>query len=112
MVAALLGEAQPSGLDGHCLVLDFPTDAEFSKKKAMGNARLIEQSIKALTGHAVKLDCRSNGEHAAQPVLLSEEELLARLKAEFDARELFAEPSTDSPSADPAGGDPPVDDAS
>ncbi len=109
MVAALLGEAQPSGLDGDCLVLDFPADAEFSKKKAMGNARLIERSIQALTGHAVKLDCRSNGERAAQPVLLSEEELLARLKAEFDARELFAEPSADN---GPAAGDPPADDPS
>ena len=109
MVSALLGEAQPSGLEGDCLVLDFPADAEFSKKKAMGNARLIERSIQALTGHAVKLDCRSNGERAAQPVLLSEEELLARLKAEFDARELFAEPSADN---GPAAGDPPADDPS
>jgi len=109
MVAARLGEAQPSGLDGDCLVLDFPTDAEFSKKKAMGNARLIEQSIKALTGHAVKLDCRSNGERAAEPVLLSKKELLARLKAEFDARELFVEPPTHD---EPLVGDPGADDAS
>jgi hypothetical protein len=100
MVAALLGEAQPAELEGDCLLLDFPADAEFSKKKAMSNARLIERSIRALTGAAVRLDCRANGERATQPALLSEEELLARLKAEFDAREVLEEPH------DAAGDDP------
>jgi DNA polymerase-3 subunit gamma/tau len=104
MVAALLGEAQPAELEGDCLMLDFPVDAEFSKKKAMSNARLIERSIQALTGAAVRLDCRANGERATQPTLLSEEELLARLKAEFDAREVLDEPrdGADEDSGQPA----------
>jgi hypothetical protein len=80
-------------------VIDFPSDAEFSKKKTEANAGLVEGAVRALTGSPVRLDCRLNGD-PGRPAILSEEELLARLKEEFDAREVGEDsPSTgDSPS--------------
>jgi DNA polymerase III subunit gamma/tau len=95
MVAALLTEAQPAELDSGRLVVAFPSDAEFSKKKAESNADRVEAALRALTGHAVKLECRLSGESRPESVMLSEEELLARLKAEFDAREVLDEPPDD-----------------
>jgi DNA polymerase-3 subunit gamma/tau len=92
MVAALLTEAQPTSLDSGRLTVDFPGDAEFSKKKAESNASRIEAALRALTGHSVKLECRLSGDSRAEPVMLSEEELLTRLKAEFDAREVLDDP--------------------
>ena len=104
MVAALLTEAQPAELDAGRLAVDFPSDAEFSKRKAESNADRIEAALRALTGHALKLELRLSGDSRAEPIMLSEEELLARLKAEFDAREVFDDPSPsddESPATDP-----------
>ena len=106
MVAALLTEAQPAALASGRLVIDFPSDAEFSKKKAESNASRIEAALRALTGHSVTLECRLSGDSRADPVMLSEEELLARLMAEFDAREVFEAPAANV-DAPRAGGDRP-----
>ena len=105
MVAALLTEAQPTGLESGRLTIDFPSDAEFSKKKAETNAARIEAALRALTGHSMKLDCRLGGDSRSEPVMLTEDELLARLKAEFDARELLEDPDG-SAASDPPGSDP------
>ena len=93
MVSALLAEAHPGEVESGRLVIDFPADAEFSKKKTEANADLIESAVRALTGAPARLECRLNGE-PARPAILSEEELLARLKEEFDAREVSEEPPT------------------
>jgi DNA polymerase III subunit gamma/tau len=101
MVAALLTEAQPTGLGSGRLTIDFPSDAEFSKKKAETNASRIEAALRALTGHSMKLDCRLSGDSRSEPVMLTEGELLARLKEEFDARELLEDPPGSAAAAAP-----------
>jgi DNA polymerase-3 subunit gamma/tau len=109
MVAALLTEAQPTGLESGRLTIDFPSDAEFSKKKAETNASLIEAALRALTGHSMKLDCRLGGDSRSEPVMLTEDELLARLKAEFDAREVLEDSDGSAAAARPEPDQTPTD---
>jgi DNA polymerase-3 subunit gamma/tau len=92
MVAALLGEARASALAGNQLTVSFPEDAEFSRKKAEANRERLQTALRGLTGHslAVTFDLGApppgDGEQAPP---MSEEELLDRLKAEFQAEEVF-----------------------
>jgi DNA polymerase-3 subunit gamma/tau len=91
MVGALFGEARAAALDAGRLVIDFPADREFLKKKAEASGELLGRALRGLTGQSPSVEYRLNGE-AAGPVTLSEEELLARLKEEFGATELDAAP--------------------
>jgi DNA polymerase III subunit gamma/tau len=92
MVAALLGDARPSAIAGAQLAVSFPEGAEFSRKKADANRELLQTALRGLTGRSlgVKFDLSAPppGEGEQQPAM-SEEELLERLKAEFQAEEVF-----------------------
>jgi DNA polymerase-3 subunit gamma/tau len=92
MVAALLGDARPTGIAGSKLTVSFPEGAEFSRKKADANRELLHTALRGLTGHSLgvtfDLGAPPPGEGEPRPVL-SEEELLERLKAEFQAEEVF-----------------------
>jgi DNA polymerase-3 subunit gamma/tau len=87
MVGALFGEARAAALEAGRLVVDFPADREFLKKKAEASGELLARALRGLTGQAPAVEYRLNGE-AAGPVTLSEEELLTRLKEEFGATEV------------------------
>jgi DNA polymerase III subunit gamma/tau len=90
MIGAALGAARPVALEGRHVTVAFPTDASFVKKKAEANRELVQQALRGLTGHslAVSYELRDD-ESAAAPVLLGEEELIERLRAEFAAEEVF-----------------------
>ena len=92
MVAALLGEARPTALAGNALTVSFPEGAEFSRKKAEANRELLQTALRGLTGRsltvAFDLGAPPPGEGEPGPPM-SEEELLDRLKAEFQAEEVF-----------------------
>jgi len=92
MVAALLGDARASSINGAQLTVSFPEGAEFSRKKADANRELLQTALRGLTGRSLgvtfDLSAPPPGEGEPQPVM-SEDELLERLKAEFKAEEVY-----------------------
>ena len=95
MVGALLGEARPTDLGDEGLTVAFPPSAGFSKRKAEANRELVQDNLRRLTGRGLVLrfelaevPTESDLPSPAAPVL-SEDELLERLKQEFGAREIF-----------------------
>jgi DNA polymerase-3 subunit gamma/tau len=92
MVAALLADARASTIAGAELTVSFPEGAEFSRKKADANRELLQTALRGLTGRPLgvtfDLSAPPPGEGEPQPAM-SEEELLERLKAEFQAEEVF-----------------------
>ncbi len=97
MLAAVIADAVPVELADRRLVLAFPVDSAFLRKKAddQANRQAVADAIRAVTGRSLALayDLRelpgATGE--APPPPLTEEEWIARLKAEFDAEELDGE---------------------
>jgi DNA polymerase-3 subunit gamma/tau len=92
MVGAFLREARPTTLDGSRLVVCFQPDAGFSKKKVESNTQLVRGAVRTLTGAALDVRYDLSELPAEMPVVLTEEELLERLKDEFGAKEVFDEP--------------------
>jgi DNA polymerase III subunit gamma/tau len=93
MVAAFLADARPvAAVDGRVTV-SFPADAGFHKKKVEANRSLVRDAFAAVTGAAPVVEYEIGDEPAADAaqgeVPLSEEELLRRLKEDFNAREVF-----------------------
>jgi DNA polymerase-3 subunit gamma/tau len=90
MVGALLGGARPIELDGDRVTVAFPENAVFMKKKAEGYRELVQGVVRGLTGRTLAIVYELSGEGVtAEPVVLSEEELIERLRAELGAEELF-----------------------
>jgi DNA polymerase-3 subunit gamma/tau len=99
-LAAFFEEARPVGFEGDVVEISFPAAATFNKRKAEvpeQRERVVE-ALKTVTGEALKpvyvlLDGESE-EPAEAPTPeakdegLSEQELLERLKSEFDAEEV------------------------
>ncbi|MDQ3719380.1 MAG: hypothetical protein M3350_01110, partial [Actinomycetota bacterium] len=88
MVAAVLLEARPSSLEGERLTVAFAEGASFMRKKAEANGELLRGAVRGLTGQSLSLGFELGGPVAA-PAVLSEEELIARLKANLAAEEVF-----------------------
>jgi DNA polymerase-3 subunit gamma/tau len=91
MLGAVVDDARPVELAGNRLVLAFGEDAAFLRKKAEERATrsALTEAVRAVTGHALIFSYElREGEGAPQPLPLSEDELVARLKDEFDAEEL------------------------
>jgi DNA polymerase-3 subunit gamma/tau len=91
MLGAVVDDARPVELAGNRLVLAFGEDAAFLRKKAEERATrsALTEAVRAVTGHALIFSYElREGEGAPQPLPLSEDELVARLKNEFDAEEL------------------------
>ena len=90
MVGALLAEARPASLDGGRLTIAFGQDAAFSKKKAESNRELLQRALRGLTGADFAVAFELGGPVTeAGPAMLSEDELLERLREEFGAEEVF-----------------------
>jgi DNA polymerase-3 subunit gamma/tau len=100
-LAAFFEEAKPVGFEGETVEVSFPAAATFNKRKAetQENRERVAEALQTVTGQALKptyvlLDGES--EESAEPQApaskegegLSEEELLERLKSEFDAEEV------------------------
>ena len=94
MVGAFLREARPTSLDAGRLLVCFPPGAGFSKKKVESNQQLVRGAVRALTGAAldVRYELSELAADAEAPSLLTEDELLERLKDEFGAKEVFEDP--------------------
>jgi DNA polymerase III subunit gamma/tau len=92
MIGAALAAARPVALEASRLTIAFPTDASFVKKKAEGNRELVQRALRGLTGQALTVAYELRDDAAPEgPVLLGEEELIERLRAEFAAEEVFDE---------------------
>jgi DNA polymerase-3 subunit gamma/tau len=98
-LAATLARARPVGLDEGVLEVGLPADEPFNKRKAESPERREEliAALRSVTGQDLKstyvlLDGESEAPAAPAPAReaegLDEEELLARLKSEFDAEEV------------------------
>jgi hypothetical protein len=88
MLGALLAQARPIALEGDLLKVAFGEDATFAKKKAEANRELVVEALRGLTGHGLTLVYELNAGATDGPALLSEEELLERLRSEFGATEV------------------------
>jgi DNA polymerase-3 subunit gamma/tau len=92
MIGAALAAARPVALEGSRLTVAFPTDASFVKKKAEANRELVQRALRGLTGQSLTVVYELRDDAApGGPVLLGEEELIERLRAEFAAEEVFDE---------------------
>jgi DNA polymerase III subunit gamma/tau len=91
MLGALLAEARPVSLEGEVLRVAFAEDATFAKKKAEANRELVSEAVRGLTGRGMTVAYELSADAGQGPALLSEEELLERLRAEFGATEILEE---------------------
>jgi DNA polymerase III subunit gamma/tau len=90
MVGAVLADARPIELDGDRVTVAFPESAVFMKKKAEGNRELVQSAVRGLTGRTLSIVYElSDVGPPAEAVVLSEEELIDRLRAELGAEEVF-----------------------
>jgi DNA polymerase-3 subunit gamma/tau len=90
MLGAALGAARPVTVEADRLTVAFPTDAAFVKKKAEANRELVQRALRGLTGQSLTVAYELREDAApGGPVLLGEEELIERLRAEFAAEEVF-----------------------
>jgi DNA polymerase III subunit gamma/tau len=101
MLAALLQGARPAALAGEGLTLAWPETSAFLKRKAEdpANRTRIAEAIRTVTGSSLRLAYELSGGDGAAPgapaaARVSEEELVERFMAEFDAEELPHEEET------------------
>ncbi len=89
LLAGCLAEARPIAVAGREITLAFTPDCGFQKKKAEGTSerQLLTAAFQELTGVAPRLllETREAEELGAEPEVLGEDDLIARLRAEFDA---------------------------
>ena len=91
VLSALFDGARPLEVDGSTIRVGFPAGATFNKKKAeeLDNREQLSDALRAVTGRplrAVYLLLDGEGE-ADTGEELTEDELIERIKAEFDAEE-------------------------
>jgi hypothetical protein len=99
-LAATFEGVQPDGLDGEELSIGFPRDKTFNKRKAESPERreALMAALKDVTGHELRptfdlLEESAEPEAEEAPAAgqadgVDEQELLERLKSEFDAEEV------------------------
>jgi DNA polymerase-3 subunit gamma/tau len=100
-LAAFFEDARPVGLEGDVVEVSFPGGATFNKRKAETpeNRERVAESLQTVTGQSLKptyvlLDSESPAPQEPESApeskdeALDEEELLERLKSEFDAEEV------------------------
>lgn len=89
LLAGCLAEARPVAVSGREVTLAFTPDCGFQKKKAEGTSerQLLAAAFQELTGVSPRLllETRDAEELGAEPEVLGEDDLIARLRAEFDA---------------------------
>ncbi|HWI71095.1 MAG TPA: hypothetical protein VNT55_04005, partial [Baekduia sp.] len=89
LLAGCLAEARPQSVSGRDITLAFTPDCGFQKRKAEDAAarQLLTGAVRELTGIAPRLimETRDAEELGAEPEFLAEDDVIARLRAEFDA---------------------------
>jgi len=100
LVHAMLADARPTRLADGELTLTFTGALSKGKAENPATQALIGRAVRAVTGSTLRLACRLDrgGAPAGAPAAtLSEDELIRRFVAEFDAEELPPEPDDDVP---------------
>jgi DNA polymerase-3 subunit gamma/tau len=94
-VATLLGEAQPAGLDGDTLTLEFAAGADFHRRQVEEpkNASMLREALYEVTGRRLAVsttlaDTRGAAVARAGDEELDEDAVISLLKDTFDAREV------------------------
>jgi len=96
MMAALLAEARPLSLEEDVLVLAYPASASFHKRKIedRGNSERLTQALRLVSGRSLVArfeihdGADGTGSTSTPAIRLTEEELIARFKTEFDAEDI------------------------
>jgi len=90
MLWALVSEARPVEVEGEEVTLAFAPSASFLKRKAEdpGHFATVTSALKEITGRPVRLTYELREDVRHEPRSASEEDLFARLMAEFDAEEV------------------------
>jgi DNA polymerase III subunit gamma/tau len=94
MLSAALSAATPTALEADRLTIAFPSDAAFVKKKAEQGREIVAGAVRGMTGQALSLNFELSDAVAppAGPATLDHDQLIERLRAEFDAEEVFEDP--------------------
>jgi hypothetical protein len=89
MLGAALAETHPIALDSGRLVVGFPPDSDFIRKKAEGKRDVIQRAIHGLTGAtlSIALETSEQAQPAAQRTLTTDE-LIESVKRDFGAVEV------------------------
>src|SRR3954452_11966669 len=92
MLNAAMAETHPVSLDGNRLVVGFPPDTDFIRKKAEGKRDVIQRALHGLTGATFQVALETS-EHAkpAEQRTLSTDELIESVKRDFGAVEVERE---------------------
>jgi DNA polymerase III subunit gamma/tau len=93
LLAAVLADARPCDVRDDQLVIAFTPDKSFLCRKAedSGNRQLVAEAVRSLTGRPLRIsyELREADEDCAPSApALSEEQLVERFKAEFEAEEI------------------------
>ncbi|HEU4656127.1 MAG TPA: hypothetical protein VFR97_01315, partial [Capillimicrobium sp.] len=107
LLAASLSEATPVDVRAHEVVVAFPPEHAFSQQMAeLPNHRsAVDEAVRSLIGSGVRVvfelrdDIVVAEAQAAEPP--SEEELVRRFMAEFDAEEILPDPDEPEPTGGP-----------
>jgi hypothetical protein len=94
MMAALLADARPMTLEDDVLVLSYPGSASFSKRKIedRANGERLSEALRLVSGRPLVArfeihDLEGDDQSVPAPQL-TEDELIARFKSEFDAEDV------------------------
>src|SRR4051794_1507903 len=92
MLGAALAETHPIALENGRLVIGFPPDTDFIRKKAEGKRDVIQRAVHGLTGATVAVALETS-EHAkpAEQRTLTTDELIESVKRDFGAVEVEGE---------------------
>ena len=89
LLNAALAETHPIELDNGRLVLGFPPDTDFIRKKAEGKRDVIQRAIHGLTGATLTVAfATSDAMPARDEQTLSTDELIETVKRDFGAVEV------------------------
>ncbi|HEX6389699.1 MAG TPA: DNA polymerase III subunit gamma/tau [Solirubrobacteraceae bacterium] len=93
LIGTCLADALPIAFEDNELVIAFPQAMAFNRRRAEANRELIGASIRALAGAQPRLrfELREIEDDVSGAPPPTEEEWLARFKAEFDAEEIIPE---------------------
>jgi hypothetical protein len=103
MLAALLADARPARFEDDCLVLVFPATASFSKRKTehASNGERLREALRLVAGRPVGVRFELSNEEAPDEHVVTEDDVIARIKHEFDAEEVVeGQSEAPAPAAD------------
>ncbi|MGA2014415.1 MAG: hypothetical protein ABSH51_28355 [Solirubrobacteraceae bacterium] len=95
MLAALLADARPVGLDGNRVTIAFPAGKAFLKRKAEQDdyRKVTAEALRTVIGtmFMLRYELRDD-EPPAGAAPITQEDLVKRLVEEFDAQEVLEDP--------------------